>query len=93
MSQAYFLITLKIKDHICPHCRCFAHYVKDYRTWKLKHNVFVNFSSTIFYRQKRYLCRNYQKTLLTGIQMTSTIKQTARKERYLAIFLLKNISR
>ena len=77
ISQADFLITLKVRDHVCPHCGCFTRYVKDYRTRKLKHKILVNFSSTIFYRQRRYLCRNCQKSFVerspfTGNRHTMT---------------------
>lgn len=58
MNHADFLITLKIKDHVCPKCGSFTHSIKDYRTRKLKHKILINFDSTIFYRQRRYLCKN-----------------------------------
>lgn len=58
MNHADFLITLKIKDHVCPRCGSFTHFIKDYKTRKLRHKILINFDSTIFYRQRRYLCKN-----------------------------------
>lgn len=58
LSQADFLITLKVRNHVCPHCGSFTHSIKDYKTRKLKHKVLINFDSTIFYKQRRYLCKD-----------------------------------
>ena len=32
LNQADFLITLKVRDHVCPHCASFTHSIKDYKT-------------------------------------------------------------
>ena len=51
-----FIITLKVKDHICPNCGCFTSRVKDYSVRKLTHKVFHKHNSTIYYNRRRYSC-------------------------------------
>lgn len=58
INQSDFLITLCIKDHICPNCGHFTHFIKDYKIRKLKHKVLINFDSTIFYKRRRYICKH-----------------------------------
>lgn len=57
-NDADFFIQLKVKDHICPHCGSFTHSIKDYKMRKISHKVLINFHSTIYYRQRRYICKN-----------------------------------
>ena len=69
-NQADFLITLKTGDHVCPKCGAFTHYVKDYKIRKLKHKILINFDSTIFYNQRRYVCKNCNATFVENAPFT-----------------------
>lgn len=63
-NNADFIITLKLKAHVCPNCCCLTTTVKDYKTRKIKHKVLVNYSTTIFYKQRRYKCKDCGKTFV-----------------------------
>lgn len=69
-NQADFLITLKTGDHVCPKCGAFTHYVKDYKIRKLKHKILIHFDSTIFYNQRRYVCKDCGKTFVEKAPFT-----------------------
>lgn len=47
-------------------------YVKDYRTRNFKYKVLVNFISTIYYIQRRYLCSNCQTLFVKKYHLTET---------------------
>ena len=70
LNQADFLITLKARDHLCPKCGSFTHYVKDYKIRKLKHKILINFDSTIFYNQRRYVCKDCNATFVENAPFT-----------------------
>lgn len=56
-GQFDYLITLKIKEHFCPKCGCLTNSVKDYRIQKVKAKIFNNESTTVFYKSRRYVCK------------------------------------
>lgn len=56
-GQYDYLITLKIKEHFCPKCGCLTNSVKDYRIQKVKAKIFNNESTTVFYKSRRYICK------------------------------------
>lgn len=70
LNQADFMITLKVKSHICPQCGSFTHSIKDYKIRKLKHKILINFNSTIFYKQRRYVCKNCGTTFIEKAPFT-----------------------
>ena len=53
-----FLITLKLKDHICPHCGSITRSVKDYSIRTIHQKIFIQFDSVIYYRVRRYKCNS-----------------------------------
>ena len=56
-NHSDFLIALKVKDHYCPSCGVLTTTIKDYKTRKLTHKILLNSSTTLYYRQRRYLCK------------------------------------
>ena len=70
-----YLITLKIKDHFCPKCGCLTNGVKDYRIQKVKVKIFNDGSTTVFYKSRRYVCKECgkafkERTTLIGDKKT-----------------------
>ncbi|NJE41579.1 ISL3 family transposase [Faecalicoccus pleomorphus] len=70
-----YLITLKVKDHFCPKCGCLTNRVKDYRIQKVKAKIFNDGSTTVFYKSRRYLCKECgkafkERTTLIGDKKT-----------------------
>ena len=70
-----YLITLKIKDHFCPKCGCLTNRVKDYRIQKVKTKIFNDGSTTVFYKSRRYVCKECgkafkERTTLIGDKKT-----------------------
>lgn len=57
-----FNITLKRKQHSCPHCFKMTSKVKDYRLKKLSHQVYKHINTTISYNCRRYVCPYCNKT-------------------------------
>ena len=55
-------------------CGFFTHYVKDYKIRKLKHKILINFDSTIFYNQRRYVCKNCNATFVENAPFTGNRK-------------------
>ena len=53
-----FLITLNLKDHICPHCGSITCSVKEYSIRTIHHKIFIQFDSVIYYRVHRYKCNS-----------------------------------
>lgn len=51
-----YLLTLKVKDHICLNCGCITKKIKDYRICKITHKIFINYNSIIYYNKRRYHC-------------------------------------
>ncbi len=73
-----YLITLKVKDHFCPKCGCLTNRVKDYRIQKVKAKIFNDGSTTVFYKSRRYLCKECGKAFkerTTLIEDKKTISQ------------------
>lgn len=64
MNKVDFLIILKIKDLACLRYGLFTHLINDNKTRKYKHKILINFDSTIFYRQRRYLCKDCESSFI-----------------------------
>lgn len=59
-----YLITLKVKDHICPQCGSITHSIKDYKMRVIHQKIFVHFNSVIYYNVRRYRCNSCGKTFV-----------------------------
>lgn len=59
-----FLITLKLKDHICPSCGSLTHSIKDYKIRTIHQKVFLQFNSVIYYKVRRYICNSCGKSFI-----------------------------
>lgn len=69
-NNADFIITLKIRPHVCPTCGCITSSVKDYKTRKIKHKILVNYDTTIYYRQRRYKCNDCGRSFVESSPFT-----------------------
>lgn len=72
-----FLLTLKVKEHICPNPECgrITTKIKDYRVCKITHKIFVNFHSTIYYNKRRYKCNHCGKVFYENNPFSSNRKK------------------
>lgn len=59
-----FIITLKKKIQICPHCSSPSTLVKGYRKRKIYHKIFEKWDVDIFYNARRFVCPNCRKSFM-----------------------------
>ena len=72
-----FLITLKLKDHICPNCGSLTHSIKDYKIRKLHMKIFIHFNSTVYYKRRRLKCEHCGKSFVENHPFGSRCKSVA----------------
>ena len=70
-----FLLTLKVKNHVCPKCGSITKNVKDYRICKITHKIFVNYHSIIYYNKRRYHCSECGKSFYENNPFSSNRKK------------------
>ena len=72
-----FLITLKLKDHICPNCGSLTRSIKDYKIRKLHMKIFIRFNSTVYYKRRRLKCEHCGKSFVENHPFGSRRKSVA----------------
>lgn len=63
-SNDVFILTLKRKDHVCPYCSSITHSIKDYKLRFLKQKIFYRSIASIYYKVRRYYCKQCGKTFI-----------------------------
>lgn len=59
-----YVIILKKVTHVCPSCGSLVNKVKDYTIRKIKHKIFEKRDTIIYYKCKRFICPNCNKTFI-----------------------------
>lgn len=67
-----FIIILKRSIQVCPHCGSLTDRIKDYKIRKLNHKVLIHSHSFIFYKQRRYCCKDCGKSFVEYSPFTGT---------------------
>lgn len=70
-----YIITLKVRKHVCPVCGCFTSTIKDYKLRPIKQKIFINYDSTIYYKARRYRCKDCGKTFVESNPFGATRKK------------------
>ena len=59
-----YVIVLKKVTHVCPNCGSLVDKVKDYTMRKIKHKIFEKRNTIIYYKSRRFICPNCNKTFI-----------------------------
>lgn len=81
-------IELPVKEHICPCCHCKTSKIHDYRFQLIK-DIPIYFKNTfIFYRKRRYVCKNCGKKFY---EKNNFLPKYSRKTNRLTAFIIDKL--
>lgn len=66
-----YILQLKPKPQICPHCGSIDTIFKEYRKKKLNHSFLISYKTNIVYNIRRYKCINCEKTFYEENRISS----------------------